>query len=97
MKAGKMRRFGLESIRHHMEARSGKSARLKKFVLPDDILLALKENPVTWKNFAKFPESYKRIRVGWIDGARKRPEILAQRLRYFMKMTAKNKKFGMVQ
>ena len=34
---------------------------------------------------------------GWIDGARHRPKIFQQRLRYFLKMTADNKKFGMVQ
>ena len=100
IKAGKMTRFGLASIHHHIEKRSPKSsqsAELKKFVLPKDILEMLKVDDVVWKNFLKFSDSYKRIRIGWIDGARKRPEIFAQRLRYFMKMTGKNKKFGMVQ
>lgn len=97
MKAGKMTRFGLESIRHHMDGRSGNFSKLKKFVLPHDILLALKDNPIAWENFSKYPMVYKRIRVGWIDGARKRPKIYEQRLRYFINMTSKNKKFGMVQ
>lgn len=34
---------------------------------------------------------------GWIDGARKRPDEFKKRLKYFLKMTAKNKRFGMVQ
>jgi len=50
-----------------------------------------------WKLFQTFPESYKRIRIGWIDAARRRPEIFRQRLRHFLKMTAQNKRFGMVQ
>jgi uncharacterized protein YdeI (YjbR/CyaY-like superfamily) len=100
IKAGKMTRFGLASIHHHIENRSPKSsqsAELKKFILPKDILEMLKADRVVWKNFSEFSESYKRIRIGWIDAARKHPEIFTQRLRYFMKMTAKNRKFGMVQ
>lgn len=100
IKAGKMTRFGLESIRHHLDHRSPKSSKspeLKKITLPGDILEALKADGDAWKNFSRFSASYKRIRVGWIDAARKRPEIFAQRLRYFIKMTAQNKKFGMVQ
>jgi uncharacterized protein YdeI (YjbR/CyaY-like superfamily) len=100
IKANKMTRFGLESIHHHMENTSKKSSdsrSLKKFVLPQDILTILKADPIAWKYYMKFPESYKRIRLGWIDAARQRPEIFQQRLHYFLKMTRKNKKFGMVQ
>ncbi len=97
IKAGKMTRFGLERIQHHMDGQSAKSPELKKFILPSDILQALKSDPVVWKNFSKFSVPYKHIRVGWIDGSRNHPEIFAQRLRYFIKMTARNKKFGMVQ
>lgn len=66
-------------------------------IIPKDIRDALMKERETWKNFQKFPESYKRIRVWWIDAARKRPEAFQQRLRYFLKMTAQNKRFGMVQ
>ena len=34
---------------------------------------------------------------GWIAAARHRPEVFEQRLRHFIKMTARNKRFGMVQ
>jgi hypothetical protein len=34
---------------------------------------------------------------GWIDAARPRPETFRRRLRHFLKMTARNKRFGMVQ
>jgi uncharacterized protein YdeI (YjbR/CyaY-like superfamily) len=97
IKAGKMTRFGLARIQHDMDGRSAKAPKLKKFVIPNDILYLLKSDPVVWENFTKFPEAYKHIRVGWIDGSRNRPDMFAQRLRYFMKMTARNKKFGMVQ
>jgi uncharacterized protein YdeI (YjbR/CyaY-like superfamily) len=68
-----------------------------ELVLPDDIRAALQADEQTWRNFEAFPESYKRIRVGWIDMARQRPDVFKQRLDYFVKMTAANKRFGMVQ
>ena len=99
IKAKKMTRFGLERIQHELDRASAKSAqtKLKAFELPDDILEALKADPIVWRNFNKFPKSYQAIRVGWIDGARKRPIEFQKRLRYFIKMTAQNKRFGMVQ
>ena len=67
----------------------------KKFSISDDILQALKADTQTWQNFSAFPESYRRIRIGWIEGARKRPQEFEKRLCYFLKMTAANKRFGM--
>lgn len=66
----------------------------QKFVIPPDILKAIKANKAAWKNFQKFSESYKRIRVAFIDGARHRPEEFKKRLRHFVEMTEKNKMFG---
>jgi uncharacterized protein YdeI (YjbR/CyaY-like superfamily) len=100
IKAKKMTRFGLEKIKHEFHDEPNKkntAPKLKKFALPEDILKELEANPVVWKNFQKFPESYKRIRIGWIDGSRKRENVFKTRLNYFIKMTAKNKRFGMVQ
>ena len=100
IKAKKMTRFGLEIIQHHMENGSNgsnRSTRLKNFIVPEDILVALKADPLSWKNFKKFPESYKRIRTGWIEASRHHPVIFNQRLQYFLRMTAKNKMFGMVR
>ena len=67
------------------------------FTVPADILDALQADETTWRNFQAFPEGYKRIRIGWIEAARRRPDIFRQRLEYFLKMTAQNKRFGMVQ
>jgi len=100
IKAKKMTRFGLEHIQHHMEKGSNHSEQsnmLKKFTIPKDILHALKADPLLWKNFNRFPQSYKHIRTAWIDTARQHPAIFTQRLQYFLKMTAKNKMFGMVR
>jgi uncharacterized protein YdeI (YjbR/CyaY-like superfamily) len=100
IKAKKMTRFGLEIIQHHMENGSNNSKQstsLKNFTMPEDILNELKTRPLAWKNFQKFPESYKRIRIGWIDGSRNRHDYFIKRLQYFLKMTEKNKMFGMVR
>lgn len=96
----KMTKAGLDSIGHHLTedlSKKSVSEQLKAFKLPDDIRDALKADPTVWKNYQAFPESYKRIRVGFIDGARNRPEEFQKRLRYFCKMTGKGKRFGMVQ
>jgi uncharacterized protein YdeI (YjbR/CyaY-like superfamily) len=66
----------------------------KRFRVPADILAAIKADPAAWKNYRKFSPSYKRIRIAFIDGARKRPAEFAKRLRYFLRMTSKNKQFG---
>lgn len=89
----KMTSSGLTAIQHVFDEPM-KNTRLKIAV---DILIALKEDKRTWQNFQKFPESYKRIRIGWIEGARARPELLRKRLGFFLKMTAKNKRYGMIR
>jgi len=62
--------------------------------IPPDILKAIKANKKTWKNFQTLSPSYIRIRIGFIEGARNRPQEFKKRLRYFIEMTEKNKQFG---
>jgi uncharacterized protein YdeI (YjbR/CyaY-like superfamily) len=64
------------------------------FEIPKDILEAIQANQEAWKHFQNFSDAYKRIRIGFIDGARNRPEEFKKRLRYFIKMTEKNKQYG---
>jgi len=95
----KITRAGLIAAESVLDRIRGTSVRRNQTstALPPDILAALREDPATWKNFHRFPASYKRIRVGWIDGSRHRPGVFRQRLQYFLKMTKKNRRFGMVQ
>lgn len=88
LKAGRMTKAGMAAIAH-TDAKTPK--------LDAAVLAKLKKDPETWRNFQRFPASYKRIRVGWVAAAKHRPEIFKQRLAYFMKMTKQNKRFGMVQ
>ena len=62
------------------------------FVFPEDILDAIRRDPVAWRNYQTFSESYKRIRVAYIDAARKRPEEFKKRLDNFLQKTRENKR-----
>ncbi len=62
------------------------------YVFPEDILNALREDETVWKNFQGFSASYRRIRVAYIDDARKRPEEFRKRLNNFIEKTRNNKR-----
>jgi uncharacterized protein YdeI (YjbR/CyaY-like superfamily) len=93
VKQKKMKSVGLTAIQH-VSFDPTKNTKLK---IAPDILKSLKEDKKTWENFQKFSEPYKRIRIAWIEETRSRPELFKKRLGYFLKMTAKNKKYGMIQ
>ena len=61
------------------------------YIFPEDILDAIRSDAETWQNYQKFPESYRRIRVAYIDAARKRPEEFEKRLNSFLVKTKANK------
>ena len=63
----------------------------KPFVIPKDIITEIKKDKEVWKNYQSFSDSYKRIRVAYIEGARKRPEEFKKRLNSFIKKTKENK------
>ncbi len=90
IKQKKMTSVGLQAVKHRFSPAS-------EIKIATDILKALKQDKSTWENFKKFSDSYKRIQIGWVEGARTRPTMFKQRLRYFLEKTKNNKKFGMVQ
>lgn len=92
--SNKMTPAGLSAIAHHLTKKKTLSPR---FIIPADIRAALQSEPAAWKNFRRFPLSYKRIRVGWIDASRNRPDFFRKRLQYFVRMCARNKQYGMVR
>ena len=61
------------------------------FIFPKDIITEIKKDKVAWNNYQNFSDSYKRIRVAYIDSARKRPEEFKKRLSNFFKKTKENK------
>ncbi|MDO5978954.1 YdeI/OmpD-associated family protein [Flavivirga spongiicola] len=57
------------------------------FIFPNDIIDKLKVDKAVWNNYEKLSESYKRIRIAYIDSARKRPEEFEKRLNNFINKT----------
>jgi uncharacterized protein YdeI (YjbR/CyaY-like superfamily) len=75
----------------------GSALRRESLVVAPDVRRALRAEPGAWGRFQKLPMAYRRIRLGFIEGARGRPGIFATRLRYFVRMTAEGKRYGMVR
>jgi uncharacterized protein YdeI (YjbR/CyaY-like superfamily) len=67
---------------------------LDEFDYAEDIMTAIRRNKEAWKNFQIFSGSYQRIRIAYIDGARKRPGEFEKRLKNFIKKTEQGKQFG---
>lgn len=63
----------------------------QEFIFPKDILDEIKRDKAAWNNYIKFSDSYKRLRVAYIDSARKRPEEFTKRLNNFIQKTRDNK------
>ena len=61
------------------------------FVFPDDIIEELKKDEAVWSNYQRFSEPYKRIRIAYIEAAKKRPEEYRNRLNSFMEKTRRGK------
>ncbi len=61
------------------------------FVFPADILAALRQDETVWENYQRFSEPYKRIRVAYVEAARKRPEEFQKRLNSLIEKTRRNR------
>lgn len=66
----------------------------EEFVFPPDIIKRLKVDQEVWQNYRNFSLAYQRIRVAYIDAARKRPQEFEKRLRNFIEKTRQNKRIG---
>ncbi|OGJ20908.1 hypothetical protein A3K73_07390 [Candidatus Pacearchaeota archaeon RBG_13_36_9] len=110
----KMTKAGLDAVSHVFNSEEEKFIMSEKsdfsehpknerrkrivFLMSEDMLEAIKKDKQAWKNFQNLPESYKRIRIAYIEHSRKRGEKeFKKRLNNFIKLTAKNKKFGFVK
>lgn len=63
----------------------------QEFIFPEDIINKLKLDKTVWENYQSFSESYKRIRIAYIDSSRKRPDEFEKRLGNFINKTKDNK------
>ena len=82
-------------LRIHLEQGAEPSSELVANVeRVHDIRRAVRADHDAWSNFQRLPDRYVRIRVGYIEGARDRPEEFRKRLDHFVRMTAANRRFG---
>ena len=63
----------------------------EEFHFSPDIIYRIKQDETAWINYQSFSESYKRIRVGYIEAARVRTEEFEKRLSNFINKTRENK------
>lgn len=92
---GKMTPAGLDAVAHVYQP--GTTSQ-DDFAIPEDILGPLKANRQAWDNFRKFPDTYKRIRIAYIDSRKRHGrEMFEKSLKHFIKMTAMNKRIGFMK
>jgi uncharacterized protein YdeI (YjbR/CyaY-like superfamily) len=95
IKEGKMTEAGLEAVSGSFYAAKDQVEVLN---IAPDILEALKGDELAWKNYQKLPESYRKVRIGFIESRRRHGDEMFQRsLRHFVEMTARNKRFGIMK
>jgi uncharacterized protein YdeI (YjbR/CyaY-like superfamily) len=66
----------------------------ENYVFPADIMKALRANKRAYDHFNKFSAPYRRIRIAYIDSARRRPAEFKKRLAHFLKLTEQGRQFG---
>ena len=66
----------------------------QEFDYPEDIVAALRAHDEAWRNFQRYAGSYQRIRIAYVETARKRPGEFEKRLNNLIQKTAQNKQFG---
>jgi uncharacterized protein YdeI (YjbR/CyaY-like superfamily) len=66
----------------------------EQFIFPADIKAALQANPQVWENFQRYSDAYQRIRIAYVDTARKRPGEFEKRLNHLIEKTEQDVQFG---
>jgi uncharacterized protein YdeI (YjbR/CyaY-like superfamily) len=91
----KMTKAGLDAIAHVYDPENDKE---DDFKIPEGVLKAIKSNNDAWRYLQKFPESYKRIRIAYIESRKRHSTGMYKKaLSNFVKMTAQNKRIGFVK
>jgi uncharacterized protein YdeI (YjbR/CyaY-like superfamily) len=92
IKQKKMTPYGLEKARWINDDKN----KSKDVIISKEILKELKKDNLTWENFNNFPDYYKKIRLDYIGSSKNRRDEFKRRLKHFVSMTRKNKRFGMM-
>lgn len=64
------------------------------FAFPPDIEAALRANEKAWKHFQRYSGAYQRIRIAYVESARKRGVEFVKRLNNLIQKSEQNKQFG---
>ena len=76
---------------HHSILKTVQELISHEFVFSKDILDEIKRDKTAWNHYIMLSEPYKRIRIAYIESARKRPEEFTKRLTNFIQKTRDNK------
>lgn len=88
----RMLKAGLDAVAGIFEEHEG------PLVIAPDVLGPLQAEEGAWENFLAFPESYKRIRIAFIESRRRHgKEAFGKSLANFVRMTAKGRRIGFVK
>jgi len=87
----RLRRLADKGLIHPQILETIKDVIEEVFVFPQDIIKAIQQDTEAWKNYQAFSDTYKRIRIAYIDTARKRPDEYKKRLQNFIQKTKDNK------
>lgn len=95
IKENKMTDVGIMALSHVYDPKNDK---VEDFKIPEGILKSIKKNEKAWENFQKLPESYKRVRISYIESRKRHSTGMYQKaLSNFVKATEKNKRIGFVK
>lgn len=64
------------------------------FVIDENVLNALKQDPIIWRNFQNFPPLYQRVRIDIIQRVKKQKPLFEARLAHFLEKTRQNILYG---
>ena len=79
---------------HASVEQTAKEVLKEKFVFPPDIIDRIRKDKEAWNNYQKFSQTYKRIRIAYIEDARELPGEFEKRLKNFIRKTRENKQIG---
>lgn len=93
----KMTKAGLEKIEAAKKNGKWEKAYMSKdkLKMPENLVEALKKNPIALTNFENFSPSNRKIYIGWILSA-KREETIQKRIDIVVQRSEKNEKPGML-
>lgn len=79
---------------HDSVVEVAKKVASEEFVFPKDIMEEIQCDKEVWGKYIQFSDTYKRIRIAYIESARKRPDEFRKRLDHFIAKTRENKQIG---